>query len=349
MSVYAYSVSQALNNHTVSALPTGSGNYGDMYQLTKADGTSTFYAHIYQQDEDISDTVRLTFEGFEVNTSHPLPVAIITGGGGGSGSLGTTTTPNVSTIGDPTAPSHQAAVLIPGSSGTYALSIQGVTSGLAVAVSGTFWQATQPVSGTFWQATQPISVASLPLPSGAATAAKQPALGTAGSASSDVITIQGIASMTSLKIDGSAVTQPVSAASLPLPAGASTAAKQPALGTAGTPSTDVLSIQGVASAKPIITSNSGSTTSVNAVAASSTVATALSANAARLKWVVTNDTAVIMYVKIGTAASTSSYSYALSPKTATSAGGSCEGQDTTAITVILGSGSGNAMVTEVTA
>lgn len=41
-------------------------------------------------------------------------------------------------------------------------------------------------------------------------------------------------------------TVPVSAASLPLPAGASTAAKQPALGTAGTPSTDVLSVQGVA-------------------------------------------------------------------------------------------------------
>lgn len=43
-----------------------------------------------------------------------------------------------------------------------------------------------------------------------ATAAKQPALGTAGSASTDVITVQGITSMTALKVDGSAVTQPVS-------------------------------------------------------------------------------------------------------------------------------------------
>lgn len=60
--------------------------------------------------------------------------------------------------------------------------------------------------------TQPVSAASLPLPSGASTAAKQPALGTAGSASSDVITIQGIASMVAVKIDGSAVTQPVSMA-----------------------------------------------------------------------------------------------------------------------------------------
>ena len=95
----------------------------------------------------------------------------------------------------------------------------------ALPVTGTFWQATQPVSGsvsisnfpssqavtgTFWQSTQPVSAAALPLPSGAATAAKQPALGTAGSASSDVISVQGVASMTALKVDGSAVTQPVS-------------------------------------------------------------------------------------------------------------------------------------------
>ncbi len=58
--------------------------------------------------------------------------------------------------------------------------------------------------------TTAITAASLPLPTGAATLAKQPALGTAGTASADVITVQGIASMTALKVDGSAVTQPVS-------------------------------------------------------------------------------------------------------------------------------------------
>lgn len=82
-----------------------------------------------------------------------------------------------------------------------------------------------------------VVVSSSALPSGASTSAKQPALGTAGTASSDVITVQGIASMTALKVDGSAVTQPVSgtfwqatqpvsAASLPLPTGAATAALQ---------------------------------------------------------------------------------------------------------------------------
>ncbi|HKT72604.1 MAG TPA: hypothetical protein VJQ47_06910 [Steroidobacteraceae bacterium] len=61
-----------------------------------------------------------------------------------------------------------------------------------------------------------------------------------------------------LRVDGSAITQPVSgtfwqatqpisAASLPLPSGAATAAKQPALGTAGAASTDVITVQGIAS------------------------------------------------------------------------------------------------------
>lgn len=55
-----------------------------------------------------------------------------------------------------------------------------------------------------------VVVSSSALPTGAATAAKQPALGTAGTASADVLTVQGVASMIALKVDGSAVTQPVS-------------------------------------------------------------------------------------------------------------------------------------------
>ncbi len=81
-----------------------------------------------------------------------------------------------------------------------------------------------PVDGS--AVTQPVSAASLPLPAGAATAAKQPAIGTAGTASADVLTVQGRAGMTALLVDGSGATQPVSAASLPLPTGAATAANQ---------------------------------------------------------------------------------------------------------------------------
>lgn len=43
----------------------------------------------------------------------------------------------------------------------------------------------------------------------------------------------------------------ITAAALPLPSGAATAAKQPALGTAGTPSADVISVQGVSGGKPL--------------------------------------------------------------------------------------------------
>jgi hypothetical protein len=109
-----------------------------------------------------------------------------------------------------------------GTASAQVLSVQGIASGTA----------------------QPVSAASLPLPTGASTSAKQPALGTAGTASTDVITVQGIASgtviptslasttitgtvavtesgtwtvqpgntpnTTAWKVDGSAVTQPVS-------------------------------------------------------------------------------------------------------------------------------------------
>ena len=47
---------------------------------------------------------------------------------------------------------------------------------------------------------------------------------------------------------------PITAAALPLPTGAATAAKQPALGTAGTASTDVLTVQGIAAMTPLAVS-----------------------------------------------------------------------------------------------
>jgi hypothetical protein len=93
--------------------------------------------------------------------------------------------------------------------------------------------------------TQPISAASLPLPSGASTAANQstanghlstiagdttsldakvPSQGQALMAASVPVAIAS--NQSTLTVDGSGVTQPISAASLPLPSGASTAANQ---------------------------------------------------------------------------------------------------------------------------
>ena len=138
-------------------------------------------------------------------------------------------------------------------------------------------------SGT-WNVTNISGTVSLP--TGAATAAKQPALGTAGTASSDVITVQGITSMTPLLVTMSGSNTVATVTSLSqwagnaidtnsgtksagtlrvvlatdqpaltnkllvtpdLPSGASTAAKQPALGAAGSASTDVITVQGITS------------------------------------------------------------------------------------------------------
>lgn len=77
---------------------------------------------------------------------------------------------------------------------------------LTVDNAGTF--AVQAAQSGTWNITNVSGTVSLP--TGAATAAKQPALGTAGTPSADVLTVQGITSMTALKVDGSAVTQPVS-------------------------------------------------------------------------------------------------------------------------------------------
>lgn len=85
-----------------------------------------------------------------------------------------------------------------------------------------------------------------------------------------------------LKVDGSAVTQPISGSvtatvsgtvgatqsgtwnlnnitgTVSLPTGAATAAKQPAFGVVGTPSADVLTVQGAASMNPLVVSGYGS-------------------------------------------------------------------------------------------
>jgi hypothetical protein len=141
---------------------------------------------------------------------------------------------------------------------------------------------TQPISGTVTvtdgAGALNVIVDSSALPSGAATAAKQPALGTAGTASADVITVQGKSGMTALVVDGSGVTQPVSGTvtvtdgagalnvivdSSALPSGAATAAKQPALGTAGTASADVLTVQGKSGMTALVVDGSGVTQPVS--------------------------------------------------------------------------------------
>ena len=89
--------------------------------------------------------------------------------------------------------------------------------------------------------TQPISAVSLPLPTGAATES------TLSTLNGKVIAVN---------------TGNVTVVSSALPTGAATAAKQPALGTAGTASTDVITIQGISSMTPVSVSGTVSASPV---------------------------------------------------------------------------------------
>lgn len=102
------------------------------------------------------------------------------------------------------------------------------------------------------------------LPTGAATAANQ----VSGNASLTSIDSKTPALVSGrVPVDGSGVTQPISAVSLPLPSGAATSAKQPALGIAGTASTDVLTVQGIASMTPLLVNGSGFTQPISGTVA----------------------------------------------------------------------------------
>lgn len=112
--------------------------------------------------------------------------------------------------------------------------------------------------------TQPVSIASaVPVTDNSGSLTVD---GTVAATQSGTWTVQpgNTANTTAWKVDGSAVTQPVSAASLPLPSGASTAAKQPALGTAGAASTDVLTVQGIAAMTALKVDGSAVTQPVSA-------------------------------------------------------------------------------------
>jgi len=158
---------------------------------------------------------------------------------------GTTAQPVSGTFWQATQPVSAAALPLPSGAATSALQTQPGTDIGDVTVNNGAGAGAVPiqdggnsitVDGTFWQATQPVSAASLPLPAGAATSLIQtdgtqktqvtslPALPTGTNTIGKVD--QGLGGASAWKVDGSAVTQPVSAATLPLPTGAATSALQ---------------------------------------------------------------------------------------------------------------------------
>jgi hypothetical protein len=100
-----------------------------------------------------------------------------------------------------------------------------------------------------------VVISSSALPSGAATAANQ---------QTDALTDTQLRAA-AVPVSGTfwQTTQPISAASLPLPSGAATSAKQPALGTAGSAASDVLTVQGISSMTPLKVDGSATTQPVS--------------------------------------------------------------------------------------
>jgi len=153
-----------------------------------------------------------------------------------------------------------------GTAGGGVVTVQGAGGGVALPVSGNFWQAVQPVSGTVsvnalpagsnaigsvsvsnLPTTQAVSAASLPLPVGAAldtsVVAVKTALGTPMQQSGGSVSVSSLPALPagsnaigSVSISNLPATQAVSAASLPLPAGAALDASVQSVKTAiGTP------------------------------------------------------------------------------------------------------------------
>lgn len=173
----------------------------------------------------------LTVQGDPAGTAIPI-----------TGSI-TATNPSVGATG---AAVPASATFIGGTDGTNLRAAHVSAAGL-VSVDGS--GATQPVSGTVavsnFPATQPVSgtvaVSNFP--------ATQPVSGTVAATQSGTWNITNVSG------------------TVTLPTGASTAAKQPALGTAGTASADVITVQGIASMTPLLVNGSGSTQPISGTVA----------------------------------------------------------------------------------
>lgn len=175
-------------------------------------------------DGAILDGVTSSIKGtvLDLANTNPQAVAIVDGAGTQITSFGGGTQ-----YADAAARGTATGTLCMGDDGTLIQSIKVDSSGV-LAIQDNAGSIT--VDGTFFQATQPISAVALPLPTGAATAALQ----LPDSHNVTVDNAAGVAAINvqdggnSLTVDGTfwQATQPVSAASLPLPTGASTSALQ---------------------------------------------------------------------------------------------------------------------------
>lgn len=209
-----------------------------------------------------------------------------------------------------------------------------------------------PVTIASNQSTLPVSAASLPLPTGAATSALQstidasintllkPASTLAAVTSiTNTVTIKAdtaVNQTNALKVDGTATTQPISAASLPLPTGAATQTTLAALLTELQLKADLTETQPVQAAR-------STTATLANVISSVTSVTLQASNVNRKGLAIFNDSAAVLYVKFGATASTTSYTVQIG------AGGYYELPQpcyTGVVDGIWASANGNARITE---
>ena len=179
---------------------------------------------------------------------------------------------------------------------------------------------------------QPISATSLPLPTGASTAANQ---------------TTGNASLSSIDSKLNSLGQKASAASMPVVI----ASDQSAIPVSGTVA--VSSVGGTvavtgpltdtqlrASPVPVSFSSAATTPTVTSVSVGTSTVTLAAANSARQKLIIFNESGTL-FVKLGTAASGSDYTYRLTANTLLE----IDFAQTAAVTAIKASGTSNVQVT----
>lgn len=130
-----------------------------------------------------------------------------------------------------------------------------------------------------------------------------------------------------LRVDGSAVTQPISAASLPLPAGAATSALQTTGNTSLSSivtqlpatlgqktSANSLAVVISSDQSPIpVTSSLSSTATITSVSNAITTTTVLASNSGRRGFMIYNDSLAVVFIAFAATASTTAFSIKLQP------------------------------------
>lgn len=144
--------------------------------------------------------------------------------------------------------------------------------------------------------TQPVSLSSIPLAAGAATSSNQIS-GNSSLSSIDIkLTTVNTRTLTSTDIVSSVQSGTWNLANITgtisLPTGAATSAKQPSLGTAGSASTDVITVQGI---------TNGTALSINQIANTATANITFTASTTSSTFTITNRLALIVIPVIASA------------------------------------------------